>query len=51
MADIAGVLSHTFRDTRPDIEILKAVTKVCGVVLAISMLVASYGLDLSAGFF
>jgi hypothetical protein len=51
MAAIANALSGTFRDTRPDIEILKAVTKICGVVLTVSMLVASYGIDLSAGFF
>jgi len=32
-------------------ELLKPVAKVCGAVLAIWLVFATYGLDLSAGFF
>jgi hypothetical protein len=35
----------------PDFEILKTVTLFCGVGLCVSLILASYGLDLSAGFF
>jgi hypothetical protein len=33
------------------IEILRSIAMFCGVGLTVSMLLASYGLDLSAGFF
>jgi len=36
---------------RSDIEPLKAIVIFCGIGLLVSLLFASYGLDLSAGFF
>jgi hypothetical protein len=35
----------------PDFDILKTVAVFCGVGLCVSLILASYGLDLSAGFF
>jgi hypothetical protein len=35
----------------PDVEILKTVAVFCGIGLFISLLLASYGLDLGADFF
>ncbi len=52
MAAIAKVLSHAFPDTRlSDVEVLKMIAMFCGVGLTVSLLLASYGLDLSPGFF
>ena len=52
MAAIAKVLSRALPDTTSaDVEILKTVAIFCGVGLAVSLMVASYGLDLSPGFF
>jgi hypothetical protein len=52
MAAIAKVLSHAFPDTTSsDVEILKTIAIFCGVGLVVSLIVASYGLDLSPGFF
>jgi hypothetical protein len=51
MAAIAKVLSRTFPDTRLDVEVLKTIAMFCGVSLTIYFIVASYGLDLSPGFF
>ena len=51
MAAIAKVLSHTFPGIRFDIKVLKAIAMFCGVGLTVFLLVASYGLDLSPGFF
>jgi hypothetical protein len=51
MAAIARLLFPTFHDTTSDIEILKTVVMFCAVGLTVSMMVASYGLDLSPGFF
>lgn len=52
MAAIAKVLSRTFPDTTSaDVEVLKTVAIFCGVGLAVSLVVASDGLDLSPGFF
>jgi hypothetical protein len=35
----------------PDVDILKTVAMFCGAGLSVSLIFASYGLDLSAGFF
>jgi hypothetical protein len=35
----------------PDTDIVKTLVMFCGVGLFVSVLLASYGLDLSAGFF
>jgi hypothetical protein len=37
--------------TRVDVETLKTIGVFCGAGLVVSLLFASYGLDLSAGFF
>jgi hypothetical protein len=37
--------------TQVDIETLKTLAMFCGVGLTVSLMVASYGVDLSAGFF
>jgi hypothetical protein len=49
-AALARALSRAFR-TDVDVETLKTVVIFCGVGLLVSLLFASYGLDLSAGFF
>jgi len=51
MAAIARALSRTFPNTRVDIEVLRTIAMFCAVGLTVSLLAASYGLDLSAGFF
>ena len=50
MATIARVLSRA-SGTDVDVETLKTLVMFCGVGLFVSLLFASYGLDLSAGFF
>lgn len=50
MATIARVLSRA-SGTDVDVETLKILVMFCGVGLFVSLLFASYGLDLSAGFF
>jgi hypothetical protein len=50
MAAIARVLSRV-SGTPVDVEILKTIVMFCGVGLFVSLLLATYGLDLSAGFF
>jgi hypothetical protein len=50
MAIIARVLSRA-SGTDVDVETLKTLVMFCGVGLFVSLLFASYGLDLSAGFF
>ena len=49
MTAIAKV-SNTIPAISPDLNILRAVAAFCGIGLFVSLLVASYGLDLSAGF-
>jgi hypothetical protein len=51
MATIARAIARAFPGTSPDIETLKTIAMFCGVGLFVSLLVASYGLDLSPGFF
>jgi hypothetical protein len=50
MAAIARVLSRA-SGTEVDVETIKTLAMFCGVGLTVSLLLASYGLDLSAGFF
>jgi hypothetical protein len=50
MAAIARALSHV-TGTDVDVEIVKTVAMFCGVGLLVSLLLATYGLDLSEGFF
>ncbi|MFZ0767188.1 hypothetical protein [Bradyrhizobium sp.] len=51
MAAIVRALSRTFPDTKVNTDILKTITMVFAAGLTACLLVASYGLDLSAGFF
>ena len=50
MATIARVLSRA-SGTDVDVETIKTLIMFCGVGLTVSMMLASYGVDLSAGFF
>ncbi len=50
MAAIARVLSRV-SGTEVDVETLKTIAIFCGVGLFVSLLLATYGLDLSPGFF
>jgi hypothetical protein len=51
MTAIAKALANAMPAISPDVDILKTVALFCGAGLFVSLLVASYGLDLSAGFF
>jgi hypothetical protein len=49
MAAIARVLSRA-TGTEIDVETLKTIALFCGVGLVVSLLLAIYGLDITAGF-
>jgi hypothetical protein len=51
MTAIARVLSRRLPAGKADIEALKTIAMFCGVGLLVSLMLASYGLDLSPGFF
>lgn len=51
MTAIAKAFSHVIPAISPDIDILKTVALFCGAGLFVSFLMASYGLDMSLGFF
>jgi hypothetical protein len=51
MAAIARVLSRRLPASQADIETLKTIGMFCGAGLLVSLMLASYGLDLSPGFF
>jgi hypothetical protein len=51
MAAIAKALSKVIPAISPDFDILKTVALFCAIGLCVSLILASYGLDLSAGFF
>ncbi len=50
MAALARVLTRV-SGTRVDVETLKTIIMFCGVGLTVALMLASYGLDLSPGFF
>jgi hypothetical protein len=50
MAALAKALSRV-PETQVDVETLKTIVIFCGVGLTLSLILASYGLDLSPGFF
>jgi hypothetical protein len=50
MAAIAKALSRA-TGTQVEIESLKTIAIFCGIGLSVSLIAASYGLDLSPGFF
>jgi hypothetical protein len=51
MTAIAKAFSNIIPAISPDFDILKTVAVFCGIGLCVSLILASYGLDLSAGFF
>jgi hypothetical protein len=51
MTAIVKAFSNAIPAISSDLDILKTVVIFSGVGLAVSLLLASYGLDLSAGFF
>ena len=51
MTAIARVLSRRLPASQADIETLKTIGMFCGAGLLVSLMLASYGLDLSPGFF
>ena len=51
MAAIARALARAFPETRIEVETLKTIAMFCGVGLVVLLLLATYGLDLSAGIF
>jgi hypothetical protein len=51
MAAIARALARVFPATLPYAEVLKQILLLCGAVLLVALLLATYGLDMSAGFF
>jgi hypothetical protein len=51
MTAIAKVLARAFPSTPSAVDVFKHVVRFCGAVLLIALLWATYGLDLSVGFF
>jgi hypothetical protein len=51
MAAIARALARVFPTTFPYVGVFKQVALFCGAILLVAILLATYGLDLSAGFF
>jgi hypothetical protein len=51
MNAISNVSLRAFPDTRNDIHPLQTIALFCGFALVILVCAATYGLDLSAGFF
>jgi len=51
MATLVRILSRALPTNESELETLKTIALLCGVGLFVSLLLATYGLDLSAGFF
>lgn len=51
MTAIAKAFSNAIPAISPDINFVKVVALFCGAALVVCVLRASYGLDMSAGFF
>ena len=51
MAAIARILSHALPNNQAEVETLKTIALFCAAGLFVSLLLATYGLDLSPGFF
>jgi hypothetical protein len=51
MAAIARALARKFPSTDLEVEALKQIALLCGAGLLVSLVLMSYGLDLSPGFF
>jgi hypothetical protein len=51
MTAIAKAFSNVIPAISPNVDILKILALFCGAALCVSLLMASYGLDMSVGFF
>ena len=51
MTAIARAVTRAFHTAASDAEILRQLALLCGAGLLVSLLLLSYGLDLSPGFF
>jgi ribose/xylose/arabinose/galactoside ABC-type transport system permease subunit len=51
MTAVARAFSRLFFSTSSEFDVLKTIALLCGVGLLVSLLMLSYGLDLSPGFF
>ena len=51
MADLARVLARAFPTVSPGGDILKSIVLFCAACLFVALVMATYGLDLSVGFF
>jgi hypothetical protein len=51
MAAITKVLARAFPATATEADILKQLALLCTAVMLLSLLIMTYGLDLSPGFF
>ena len=51
MTAIARAVSRAFQSATSDIDVLKELALLCGAGLLVSLLLLTYGLDLSPGFF
>jgi ribose/xylose/arabinose/galactoside ABC-type transport system permease subunit len=51
MAAIARILARKFPTTRTEVEMLKQLALLCCAGLFVSLLMMTYGLDISLGFF
>jgi hypothetical protein len=51
MATLVRILSRALPDNESELETLKTIAMLCGVGLLVSLMLATYGLDLSPGFF
>jgi hypothetical protein len=51
MTAIARAFSNVIPAISPDVDIIKTVAVFCGAGLFVFLLLASYGLDVSVGFF
>jgi hypothetical protein len=51
MATLVRILSRALPDNESEVETLKTIAMLCGAGLLVSLMLATYGLDLSPGFF
>ena len=51
MAAITKVLARAFPRTTTEFDILQQLALLCGAILLVALLMMTYGLDLSPGFF
>jgi ribose/xylose/arabinose/galactoside ABC-type transport system permease subunit len=51
MTAVARAFSRVFFSTSSEFDVLKTLLLLCGIGLFVSLLMLSYGIDLSPGFF